>query len=82
MPNYITRSKVDFLPLADTYGAMKNANGNENNSIIRNLVNDAWTRNSLEFRSGLQQSLMRKRNAELWQTRQFPKSTMNQRMLS
>jgi hypothetical protein len=80
MPNYVARSKIDFLPMADTYGPMSNANGNEYNSIIRNLANDAWTRNSLEFRSGLQQSLMRKRNAELWQKRQFPKYTSSQRM--
>lgn len=81
MPNYITRNKIDFLPVGDSYGPMKNEHGNEYNSIIRDMANDAWTRNSLEFRSGLQQSLMRKRNAEMWQNREFPKNTRSQRML-
>jgi hypothetical protein len=81
MPNYIARSTVDFLPFADTYGPMVSGDGNENNSVIRDLVDDAWTRNSLEFRTGMQQSLMRKRNAEGWQQRQAPIHKGNQRML-
>jgi hypothetical protein len=79
MPNYIARSKIDFLPFADTYGPMKNENGNEYNSIIKGLADDAWTRNSIEFRTGIQQSLMRKRNAEGWQQRMSPINTSNQR---
>lgn len=79
MPNYIARSKIDFLPFADTYGPMKNENGNEYNSIIKGLADDAWTRNSIEFRTGIQQSLMRKRNAEGWQQRMAPINTSNQR---
>lgn len=82
MPNYIARSDVDFLPFADTYGPMISSDGNQNNSIIRGLVDDAWTRNSLEFRTGLQQSLMRKRNSEAWQQRQAPIYKNNQRMLT
>jgi hypothetical protein len=81
MPNYITRSKVDFLPYADTYGPMINEDGNEYNSIISGLVDDSWTRNNIDFRTGLQQSLMRKVNAQKWQQRQFPISTSGQRML-
>ena len=81
MPNYISRSDVDFLPYADTYGPMINQDGNEHNSIITGLVDDSWTRNSVEYRTGLQQSLMRKINAQGWQQRQAPISKGGQRML-
>jgi hypothetical protein len=39
------------------------------------MAQDSWTENSLNFRTGLQQSLMRKRNSEMWQTRYMPKSS-------
>jgi hypothetical protein len=81
MPNYVTRSKIDFLPMADQYGPMKSEYGNEHNNFIKKMANDAWERNSMEFRTGLQQSLMRKQNARRWQQRQAPISTSGQRML-
>jgi hypothetical protein len=81
MPNYVTRSKIDFLPYADTYGPMINQTGNNHNSTIRQLANDSWNKNSIDFRTDLQQSLMRKINANGWQQRQAPISTNGQRML-
>jgi hypothetical protein len=75
MPNYITRNKLDFLPYADTYGPMKGENGLDYTNRIRNMAQDSWTENSLNFRTGLQQSLLRKRNSEMWQTRYMPKSS-------
>lgn len=76
-PNYITRSKIDHLPYADSYGPMKPGQefGNPATSDIRGLANDSFLRNSLQFRNEMMERLMRKRNAELWQTRQYPKTT-------
>jgi hypothetical protein len=81
MPNYITRSKIDFADFADTYGPMNNERGNVNNSDIRALANQKFLDDSLTFRTGLQERLMRKTNAEAWQQRKFPISKNSQRML-
>ena len=77
MPNYITRSKIDHLPYADKYDSMSEGSefGNIHNPQIRNLVQDSWLRDSVSFRDDLQQSLMRKVNAEGWQKRMFPNSS-------
>ena len=72
MPNYITRSNIDFMKAADTYGPMENEHGNKYNSIIRNLANDKYLESALTFRTGLQESAMRKMNANRWQQRQAP----------
>jgi hypothetical protein len=74
MPNYITRSNVDFTPYADSYGPLpkNNADGNRFNSSIRALVHDSWTRNNIEHRTDLQERLMRKINAQGWQQRKAP----------
>jgi len=72
MPNYIVRSNIDFMKEADTYGPMNNANGNEYNSVIRNLANNQYLDSSLQFRTELQQRLLRKTNAEAWQQRVAP----------
>jgi len=75
MPNYITRSHVDVFPWADTYGpdTMKSTdNGNE----YRRLANNAFTDSTILFRTEMQERLMRKRNAELWQQRLAPISTL------
>lgn len=72
MPNYIVRSKIDFMKEADTYGPMNDANGNVNNNHIRNLANNEFHRAALEFRTGLQERLMRKVNASKWQQKVAP----------
>lgn len=76
MPNYISRSNIDHQPYADHYGPIPKGDeyGNKNTASIRQLANDSWLRGSLQFRTSLQQSLMRKRNNELWQLRSHPKS--------
>ena len=78
MPNYITRSDIDFTPYADTYGPLKSDNkfGNKFNSNIRSLAQDTFLRSSLQQRTELQTRLMRKRNNELWQLRKNPIRTM------
>ena len=81
MPNYITRSNIDFANFADTYGPMKDERGNENHSNIRALANQKFLDDALTFRTGMQESLMRKTNAEAWQQRKFPLSKGSQRML-
>lgn len=76
MPNYITRSKIDFLKYADTYGSLQRSNktGNQNQNL-RSLVHDSYLQNSLQFRNELQERLLRKRNNELTQIRKRPYHT-------
>jgi len=77
MPNYITRSNIDFARYADKYGPLENSNktGNQFNSNIRALAQNTFLECSLQQRTELQQRLMRKRNNELWQLRKFPMTT-------
>ncbi len=74
MPNYVTRSKIDFLPYSDHYGPMTENNeyGNNNTEYIRTLAQDSWLKDSLEFRNDLTERLMRKVNSEAWQRREAP----------
>ena len=81
MPNYVTRSKIDFADFADTYGPMSNEYGNTNNSTIRALANQKFVDDALVFRTGMQERLMRKINADGWQQRSKPLTTSGQRML-
>ena len=83
MPNYITRSDIDNQPFADHYGPLPpgDANGNKNNSNIRALANNAFVSGAIEFRTDLQERLMRKINSNAWQQRKAPISTGGQRML-
>lgn len=81
MPNYVTRSKIDSFDFADKYDTMDNQHGNINNSTIRALANQKFLDDALEFRTGMQERLMRKTNAEAWQQRMKPITTGGQRML-
>lgn len=82
MPNYLVRSKIDFESYADSYGPMKagQPDGNDLTSNIRELTQESWINNSNNFRNDIMVSAMRKRNAEMWQNRMYPKSTSGQRM--
>jgi len=80
MPNYITRSKVDIFPWAKTYGPDDMSDVSDGRH--RQLANDAFTNSTLKFRTELQERLMRKRNAELWQRRVAPITTMGSSMRS
>ena len=75
MPNYISRSNIDNNSFADSYGTLNSGEefGNKYNSNIRELSNKAWLDNTTTFREELSQRLMRKRNAEMWQVRKYPK---------
>ena len=83
MPNYITRSNIDNQPWADHYGPMPpgGAQGNKYNPQIRALANKAFLDSSLQFRTEMQQRLMRKTNSEAWMQRKAPIRTGGQRML-
>ena len=82
MPNLITRSKVDFLPFADTYGPIPQGNsaGNKYHSDIRGMVNDAFLRDSLTHRNSIMASQSRKVRSEAWQQRKAPIRTGGQFM--
>ena len=73
VPNYIVRSNIDFMPLADAYGPMQNQGGNPDTMIIRNLANKQFLDSTIQFRTGLQESMMDKANRMNWQNRMYPK---------
>ena len=81
MPNYISRSNIDFALFADSYGPMKNQNGNVNTADIKKLAEQQFLDSTLEFRTGMQERLMRKTNANAWQQRLAPISKNSQRMM-
>jgi hypothetical protein len=83
MPNYLVRSNVDHQPFADQYGPLQKGDeyGNPRNADIHALANDAFLNASIQQRTDLQQSLMRKVNAEQWQRRLAPISRQPRRML-
>ena len=76
MPNYIVRSIVDTHPWAPTYGPDKPFQGNYLEH--RKLANNAFHDSALTFRTEMQERLLRKRNAEMWQRRVAPINTNQQ----
>jgi hypothetical protein len=74
MPNYLVRSKIDscVTSFGDTYGPMKRDQLTLNET--RPLAEKFYLDNNLNFRNDMMESLMRKRNSELWQLRQAPKN--------
>lgn len=83
MPNYVVRSNIDREPFADQYGPIKGGDqdGNKWNSNIHALANNAFLDSTIQFRTELQERLMRKTNAEQWQRRAAPINTNGQRMI-
>lgn len=83
MPNYVVRSNIDNQPFADHYGPIPQGeeNGNKFNANIRALANDAFLTSTIQQRTDLQQSLMRKANIRQAQLRQAPIRTGGQRMM-
>ena len=77
MPNYISRSNIDFATYADKYGPLNESNkmGNKNTSNIREMAQASFLNSSLQQRDDLMERLMRKRNSEMWQLRKYPKYT-------
>ena len=78
MPNYIVRSNIDNQPFSDSYGNNENNYGNKTENI-RELANNAFLENALDFRTDLQERLMRKNNARAWQQKMYPIQTGGQR---
>jgi hypothetical protein len=72
MPNYITRSKIDTHNFADVYGPSSGAGRSLNE--IRPMAQDAFFKDSEQFRNDITVSAMRKINAAMWQRRQAPLS--------
>ena len=81
MPNYISRSNIDFINAADSYGPVKEGYeyGNPNTGDIREIAELNYLNSTLQFRSDLQESLMRKRNNEMHQLRIAPLNRNQQR---
>ncbi len=70
MPNFIARNNVDVFPWATQYG--QDVGVEEYGDGYKQLANNAFLQSTLKFRTELQERLMRKRNAELWQRRVAP----------
>lgn len=79
MPNYISRNKIDVMPFGDAYGP-DNTGGNPYHNDITALADKHYLDSSLQFRTEMQERLMRKINANQWQQRMFPINTNGQRM--
>jgi hypothetical protein len=72
-PNYVTRSKVDFIEFTDPMGKVqpyyqRTAGLND----ARPFVENQFLSDSTYFRENISESQMRKRNSELWQLRFAP----------
>lgn len=72
MPNYLVRSKIDTHNFSDTYGPMQQRGLSLNET--RQRAQDAFLQDTTNFRDDMMSRLMRKRNAEMWQVKQFPKT--------
>lgn len=79
-PNYITRNKIDIYNFGESTGRLKDPK-NYPNSNNNRLAVEEFHNSALLHRSDMMQSLMNKRNSEMWQLKQFPISTNGQRML-
>jgi hypothetical protein len=79
MPNYISRNNIDVTPFGDSYGAMDNE-GNRFTPNIHALADRHYNDSMMQFRTEMQDRLMRKINANQWQQRMFPINTNGQRM--
>lgn len=72
-PNFGIRSKVDYIDYIDPMGrVLPEYDRQVGLNDIKKTVHDQYTSDSLYFREGLQERLMRKRNRELWQLRSRP----------
>ena len=79
MPNYITRNKIDVMPFGDSCGA-DNTGGNKFHGNITELADKHYLDSAMQFRTEMQDRLMRKINANQWQQRMYPINTNGQRM--
>ncbi|CCV01843.1 hypothetical protein IIV22_166L [Invertebrate iridescent virus 22] len=78
-PNYITRNKIDIYSFGESTGRLRHPKemcGDNNQLAVEEFHNS-----TLQHRADIMQSLMSKRNSEMWQLREFPIYTGGQRML-
>jgi hypothetical protein len=80
-PNYITRNKIDIYSFGETTGRLKDPRNFQTCGDNNQLAVEEFHNSALQHRSDMMQSLMNKRNGEMWQLREFPISTNGQRML-
>jgi len=72
-PNYITRTNIDHLLKADSYGIVQDRNNiMSRNCNSRQIAEDGILQNTLDHRTDLMTRLMRKKNSEMWQQRLAP----------
>jgi hypothetical protein len=79
MPNFIARNNVDAFSWAPQYGSGINGQlGNiTSGDGYKQMANNSFLDSTIKMRTELQERLLRKRNAELWQQRAYPKHTMS-----
>lgn len=77
MPNYITRNAIDVTPFGDSYGQLNE--GNEYNSNIYEMADKHYNDSMNNFRTEMQERLMRKINSNQWQQRMYPIHKHSQR---
>jgi hypothetical protein len=66
--NFFIRSNVDHLPFAQQQGIMSDVI----NTNVYGATDQAYIDQNSQFRTDIQQRLMAKRNAEMWQLRKYP----------
>ena len=72
-PNYITRTNIDHLLKADSYGIVQDRNDiMSRNCNSRKIAEEGLLDNILDHRTDLMTRLMRKKNSEMWQQRLAP----------
>ncbi len=72
-PNFTDRSKVDFIDFIDPMGrVLPEYRRQVSSSAIADQVNQAWDSDSLYWRQDHMESIMRRKNQELWQNRAAP----------
>ena len=74
--NLFTRNNIDHLPFAQQTGLMKDYV----NLDTHCAADSAYIDQNSQFRENLQQSLMSKRNQEMWQLRKYPMSRAGNRV--
>ena len=80
-PNYITRNKIDIYSFGETTGRLRDPKDLRTCGDTNQLAVEEFHNSALQHRADIMQSLMSKRNGEMWQLREFPISTNGQRML-
>lgn len=73
--NFFTRNNIDHLPFAPQTGLMRDSI----NLDVQSAADSAYLDQNSQFRENLQQSLMSKRNSEMWQLRKYPISRAGNR---